>query len=96
MQNPTICKKYKTLNEMKIKILKSINVTQTEKKHLKAFLQSGKTSAQVNTKIYTIIKGSPLKNGYEYKITIHTPYARESTKEKAFDKQTIILQYLNN
>ena len=81
---------------MQITILKCTHVTQTEKKHLKAFLESGRTSAQVNTKIYTIIKGSPLKNGYEYEITIHTPYTRESTKEKAFDKQIIILQYLNN
>ena len=81
---------------MKLNILKCTHVTQTEKKHLKAFLESGKTSAQVNTKIYTILKGNPLKNGYEYEITINTPYIKESTKEKAFNKQTIFLQYLKN
>ena len=81
---------------MQITILKCTHVTQTEKKHLKAFLESGRTSAQINTKIYTILKGSPLKNGYKYEIAINTPYTQESTKEKAFDKQTIILQYLNN
>ena len=33
------------------------HVTQTERKHIKAFHDSGLTSAKVNTKYYTIVKG---------------------------------------
>ena len=80
---------------MKINITKCIHVTQTEKKHLFAFLKSGRTSAKVNTKIYNILQGTPVKNGYEYKISIHTPYIRESTNQREFERQIIELQYLN-
>jgi hypothetical protein len=81
---------------MKINITQCTHVTATEKRHLYAFLESGKTSAKVNNKIYNILQGTPLKNGYEYKISIHTPYIRESTNQREFQKQTIVLQYLND
>lgn len=81
---------------MKINITKCVHVTQTEKRHLYAFLESGRTSAKVNRKIYNILQGNPLKNGYEYKISIHTPYRRESTGQIEFQQQTIILEYLND
>ena len=79
---------------MKLKIIKPVYVTATEKRHLHAFLKSGKTSAKVNTKHYSILKGTPLKNGYEYIVAVNTPYTSESTGE--FEKQTIICQYLND
>jgi hypothetical protein len=75
-----------------IKIVKATHVTETEKKHLRAFIESGQTQAKVNTKIYTILKGTPIKNGYEYEINILSPYTRESTGERIFDKQKITLQ----
>lgn len=80
---------------MKINITKCIHVTQTERKHILAFLKSGKISAKVNTKIYNVLQGTPVKNGYEYKISIHTPYIRESTNQREFTRQIIELQYLN-
>jgi hypothetical protein len=75
------------------KILKSRHVTATEKRHLKAFLESGQTSAKVNTKHYDILRGCPNKDGVEYDIMILTPYIRESTGEKMYDKQKITLQH---
>lgn len=80
----------------KINIIQCNHVTQTEKRHLHAFLESGRTSAKVNTKIYTIIQGTLIKNGYEYKISIHTPYISERMNQREFEKQTITLQYTNN
>jgi hypothetical protein len=81
---------------MKLKIIKPVYVTTTVKRHLHAFLESGKTSAKVNTKHYSILKGTPLKNGYEYIIAVNTPYTSESTGQREFEKQTIICQYLND
>jgi hypothetical protein len=89
-------KHFKQQKNMKLKIIKPAYVTATVKRHLHAFLESGKTSAKVNTKHYSILKGTPLKNGYEYVIVINTPYTRESTGQREFEKQTIICQYLND
>lgn len=77
-----------------MKIIKCTHVTQTEKKHLKVLFESGKTSAKINNKSYHIIKGTPIKGGYEYEIDIFTPYIRESTKQREFNKQRIIVQTL--
>jgi hypothetical protein len=79
------------MNHYFIKIVKATHVTATEKKHLRAFIESGQTQAKVNTKIYTILKGTPIKNGYEYEIMILSPYTRESTKERMYNKQRITI-----
>lgn len=76
---------------MEFKITKAIHVTATERKHLSAFLDSGMTRAKVNRKTYEILRGTQIKNGYEYDIRIYTPYIRDNG-EKDFEKQTITLQ----
>lgn len=74
---------------MKIKITKCIHVTQTEKKHLLAFFQSGKTQAKINQKTYVIILGSQGKdNSWDYTVRIFTPYTRDNG-EKDLNRQTI-------
>jgi hypothetical protein len=78
------------------KIIKCTHVTATEKRHIKAFLESGRTSAKINTKYYTILRGQPIKSGYEYDISILTPYTSESTGQKQYDKQKITLQHFKN
>lgn len=77
-----------------IKIIKCLHVTQTERKHLAAFLNSGKTSAKVNSKYYSIFQGSPIKNGYEYVIDISTPKKNDYGKPY-FDNQRITVQKIN-
>ena len=81
---------------MKYKITKCRHVTATERKHLKAFLNSGHTSAKVNRKTYQILKGTPNKEGCEYVIRISTPYIRESNGERDYENQTITLQTILN
>ena len=78
-----------------IKVTRCNHVTATEKKHLKAFLESGLTQAKVNTKRYTILSGSPLKKGYEYNVGIETPHTSEMTGKKELTKQDIILEKHN-
>lgn len=71
-----------------MKIIKCIHVTATEKKHLKAFLNSGQTDAKINTKFYSIISGMPYGDGFLYKIRITTP-AKDDLGNKKFNHQTI-------
>lgn len=71
-----------------MKIVKSIHVTATEKKHLKAFLKSGMTDAKVNTKHYSIISEMPQGDKYLYKIRITTP-KRNDYGKRIYDTQTI-------
>lgn len=71
-----------------MKITKCIHVTQTERKHLKAFLASGKTDAKINTKFYSIISGMPDRDKWLYKIRISTPY-RDDIGRKKYRTQTI-------
>lgn len=73
-----------------MQITKSTHVTATEKRHLKAFLQSGRTEAKVNTKTYTILSGSPRGDKYHYQIRITTP-TRNDYGERIFNHQTIEL-----
>ena len=80
---------------MRIKVTRCNHVTATEKKHLRAFLESGLTQAKVNTKRYTILSGRPLKKGYEYNVRIETPYTSEMTGKKELTKQDIILEKHN-
>lgn len=70
------------------KVLKCTHVTTTERKHLRAFLDSGHTRAKVNRKTYTIVKGSQVGSGMEYDITIETPYINDWGQSK-IDRQTI-------
>lgn len=74
-----------------MKITKCTHVTATERKHLKAFLESGLTDAKINRKYYSILSGMPQGEKYLYKIRISTPYKSESTGEKKFNSQTIEL-----
>lgn len=71
-----------------MKITKCIHVTQTEKRHLKAFLESGRTDAKINTKFYSIISGKPEGDSFLYKIRISTPKKNDLGK-RVFDTQTI-------
>lgn len=71
-----------------MKIIKCLHVTQTEKKHLKAFLNSGLTDAKINTKFYSILSGMPQGDKFLYKIRISTPY-RDDFGNKKYDTQTI-------
>lgn len=71
-----------------MKITKCTHVTSTEKKHLKAFLDSGQTDAKINTKFYSIISGMLQKDKFLYKIRITTPI-RDDYGNKKFDQQTI-------
>ena len=73
-----------------MKITKCTHVTATEKKHLKAFLESGQTDAKINRKHYSIISGMPEKNKMLYKIRITTP-KKDSFGRRIFDTQTIEL-----
>lgn len=75
---------------MKFEIIKSNHVTQTEKRHLKAFLESGQTQAKVNTKYYCILSGRMQGKKWIYKISINTP-AKTDYGKKIFDTQTIEL-----
>ena len=77
---------------MTLKITKCVHVTATERKHLKAFLDSGLTRANVNRKTYEILQGTPIKSGYEYVIRIYTPYIRESNGQRDFERQTITVE----
>jgi len=80
---------------MRIKVTRCNHVTATEKKHLRAFLESGLTQSRVNTKRYTILSGRPLKKGYEYNVRIETPYTSAMTGRKELTKQDIILEKHN-
>jgi hypothetical protein len=73
-----------------MKITKCNHVTATERQHLKAFLQSGMTSARVNTKTYTILSGTPQGKGMRYEIRITTPQ-RNDYGDKVYNNQTITL-----
>jgi hypothetical protein len=73
---------------MIIEIIKSNHVTATEKRHLKAFLESGQTQAKVNTKYYCILSGRMQGNKWIYKISINTPTKTDFGK-KIFDTQNI-------
>jgi hypothetical protein len=79
---------------MKIKIIAPRYVTATVQKHLKAFLESKRDTAKINTKHYSILESTPIEGGKELKIVVMTPYIRESTRQKEFSKQTITCQYL--
>ena len=61
----------------KMKITKSTHVTQTEKKHLKAFLKSGLIDAKINTKFYSVISTKKEKEKTLYKIRISSPYKND-------------------
>jgi len=74
-----------------MKIIKCLHVTQTERKHLAAFLESGRTQAKVNTKYYTILSGTPIGKEYEYEIRISTPTKRDNGEE-VMDNQTIVVR----
>ncbi len=37
--------------------IESNNITQTERKHIKLFIDSGHTQSKINNKHYTIVKG---------------------------------------
>lgn len=71
-----------------MQILKCTHVTETEKKHLKKFLNSGLTDAKINTKFYSIISGMLYKNEMIYKIRISTPY-KDDYGNKKYDNQLI-------
>jgi hypothetical protein len=71
-----------------MKITKCLHVTQTERKHLKAFLESGLTDAKINRKFYSIISGMPQGEKWLYKIRISTPRKNDFGK-RVFDTQTI-------
>lgn len=71
-----------------MKIIKSIHVTATEKKHLKAFLESGRTDAKINTKFYSVISGMEQGDKFLYKIRISTP-TKDDFGNKKFDTQLI-------
>ena len=71
-----------------MKITKAIHVTATEKKHLKAFLESGHTQAKINTKYYCIISGRAEGNKFLYKIEISTP-TKDDYGNRKFDTQLI-------
>ena len=71
-------------------ITKCIHVTQTERKHLKAFLSSGRTSAKVNTKYYEVLQGRTLSEDvFEYQIRISTKIMGDSK----YEHQTITLTH---
>ena len=72
----------------KMKITKCNHVTQTEKKHLKAFLKSGLIEVKINTKFYSIISSKKEKEKTLYKIKISTPY-KDDFKNKKYDIQNI-------
>lgn len=71
-----------------MKITKCNHVTATEKKHLKAFLESGLTDAKINTKFYSVISGMLQGDKFLYKIRISTP-KRNDYGKRIFDTQTI-------
>jgi len=71
-----------------MEITKCTHVTATEKKHLKAFLNSGKTDAKINRKFYSIISGTPQADKFLYKIRITTPM-KDDYGNKKLDTQTI-------
>jgi hypothetical protein len=73
---------------MQIEIIKCNHVTATEKRHLKAFLESGQTQAKVNTKYYCILSGRMQGNKWIYRISINTPIKNDFGK-KIFDTQNI-------
>lgn len=62
-------------------------LTATEKKHLKAFLESGMTQAKINRKYYTITYG----NGTTFDIRIETPFKNDFGK-LVMDKQMITVE----
>lgn len=73
-----------------IVIAKEKYVTSTERKHLKAFFDSGRTQAKVNKKTYIIQKGTTIENdGWLYDVLILTPYIRESDGERDYEKKLI-------
>ena len=71
-----------------MKIIKAIHVTATEKKHLKAFLESGRTDAKINTKFYSVISGMAQGDKFLYKIRISTP-TKDDYGNRKFDTQLI-------
>lgn len=71
-----------------MKIIKSIHVTETEKKHLKSFLNSGLTDAKINRKFYSVICGRLEGEKFLYKIRISTP-KKNDVGQKIYDVQTI-------
>lgn len=73
-----------------MKIVKCNHVTATERKHLKAFLDSGLTDAKINRKQYSIISGMPHGDKYLYKIRITTP-GYNDWGERKYNQQTIEL-----
>lgn len=78
-----------------MEIIKAIHVTATERKHLKAFLQSGMTQAKINRKQYDILKGVAEKGGYIYDVRITTPY-RNDYGEQRLQTQTVTVFHKQN
>jgi hypothetical protein len=74
---------------MDIKINSTLHVTATEKRHIRKLIESGLTQAKINTKYYCIMKGSQIKNGWEYTIVINTPQRSERTNEIVYNKQSV-------
>lgn len=71
-----------------MKVTKCTHVTATERKHLKAFLDSGLTSAKVNRKYYSIISGMIQGDKFLYKIKITTPVKNDYGKT-VYNIQTV-------
>tara|TARA_R110000851_G_scaffold201486_1_gene352702 strand:- start:608 stop:835 length:228 start_codon:yes stop_codon:yes gene_type:complete len=71
-----------------MKIIKCTHVTSTEKKHLKAFLESGFVDAKINSKYYKIISSTEDKGKVICKIKISTPYFN-SLGVKKYENQNI-------
>lgn len=79
---------------MKFEVVKALHVTQTEKKHISAFLDSGMTQAKVNSKFYTVISGMRDGNSWVYQVKISTP-VKNDYGQKVFDTKTITLRTSN-
>jgi hypothetical protein len=75
-----------------MKVTKCSHVTATEKKHLKAFLNSGMTDAKINTKQYSVLSGMMQGDKFLYKIRITTP-RKNDYGQKVYDSQ--IIEVLN-
>jgi hypothetical protein len=71
-----------------MRITKCTHVTQTEKKHLKKFLDSGLTNAKINTKFYSVISGMIQGNEFIYKIRISSP-TKNDYGVKKYESQLI-------
>lgn len=71
-----------------MKIVKALHITAAERKHLKVFIESGMTSAKVNTKHYTKLQ----QEGNLYTIRISTPKKNDYGK-RYMDNQTVEILY---